>query len=283
MLAAAAIAMAVAVGVAFGVHDAVAKISMEGADPSSLSFATLLLGLPLLAIMVPFAGGLRLTYASLALFIAAGVVNFSLGRTLMYSATSRLTSSGASVMTSTSAAFSLALGAALGEAIRPETVLGVIAIMASVYMVSGWGGRVDGVGVLLGLATGFAIALSVALIKLGDVEGGSPGLGVIIAYLSGMAALTPRARHASSMIRLKARPIAVMGLAAAAGQLMRYLALTTLGVDIVTPLQNLRPIVATSVLFGASQGESKLPRARHWAAAAIAFIGVALISGVVRL
>ncbi|MGC9112760.1 EamA family transporter [Acidilobus sp.] len=279
---AAALAMAVSVGVAFGVHDAVAKMKLEGADPSLLSFSTLLAGLPLLAIMLPFAGGLRLTLASAGLFIAAGIVNFSVGRTLMYAATSRLSSSGASVMTSSSAAFSILMSLFLGERITLSIVLGVIAIMAGVYLASDWGTeRFSLSGLGLGLATGFAIASSVAIIKLGDLYGGSPGLGVIIAYLSGLVALSPRA--SLSLLRRFGKPVAIMGLAAALGQLLRYVALTSLEVDVATPLQNLRPIVTTALLYGATREAGKHPMIRHWAAACVAFLGILLVSGAIAL
>jgi len=275
--------MAVLVGVAFGVHDAVAKLSMEDVNPSALSLATLLAGLPLLAVFLPAAGGLRLTPLSAALFVAAGVVNFALGRTTMYAATSALTASGASVMTASSAVFSVAIGAAMGEAVTWNVALGVTAIVVAVYLASGWSARsgLTARGLGLGLATGLAIATSVAIIKLGDLEGGSPGLGVIIAYLSGVVALSPRLREAVRVLKSRSRPVMTMGVSAAAGQLMRYLALTALGVEVVTPLQNIRPIAATFLLFWLGS-ESKRPAARHWAAAAAAFVGVALVSGLIR-
>jgi drug/metabolite transporter (DMT)-like permease len=257
-------------------------MKLEGADPSLLSFSTLLAGLPLLAIMLPFAGGLRLTLASAGLFIAAGIVNFSVGRTLMYAATSRLSSSGASVMTSSSAAFSILMSLFLGERITLSIVLGVIAIMAGVYLASDWGTeRFSLSGLGLGLATGFAIASSVAIIKLGDLYGGSPGLGVIIAYLSGLVALSPRA--SLSLLRRFGKPVAIMGLAAALGQLLRYVALTSLEVDVATPLQNLRPIVTTALLYGATREAGKHPMIRHWAAACVAFLGILLVSGAIAL
>lgn len=272
--------MAVFVGVAFGVHDAVAKLFMEGSDPSSLSLATLLTGLPLLLAMLNVAGGVRLTALSTILFIMAGMVNFALGRTAMYAATAELTASGASVMTSTSAAFSVVIALVMGERATWNIVIGVIAIVVAAYLVSGWSARGASIrGVTLGLLTGLAIAASVAIIKLGDQAGGSPGLGVIIAYVSGIIALSPRIRKAASTIRTSPGPVAVMGIAAAAGQLMRYVALTLLGVDIVTPLQNLRPVVATLVLYASGAASGKRPRLRHWAAAALAFVGVALVSG----
>ncbi|MGC9072410.1 MAG: EamA family transporter [Acidilobus sp.] len=279
---AALLVMAISVGVAFGVHDAVAKLKMEGVEPSSLSLATLMAGLPLLSAALPFAGGLRLTPLAGLLYVSAGVVNFALGRTTMYAATTELTASGASVMTASSAAFSVLIGAAIGERVTWDIALGVATIIIAVYLASGWSAReVTKRGVALGLLTGLAIALSVAIIKLGDLMGGSPGLGVIIAYLSGTLALSPKLRSATSTLRSYLVPVGVMGVAAAAGQLMRYLALTSLGVNVVTPLQNLRPIVATMMLYGLASGGTKRPRLRHWAGAVLAFVGVALVSGLV--
>ncbi|MGC9209962.1 MAG: EamA family transporter [Acidilobus sp.] len=274
--------MAVFVGVAFGVHDAVAKLKMEGVEPSSLSLATLLAGLPLLVIALPFSGGLRLTLTSGLLYVIAGVINFALGRTTMYAATTELSASGASVMTASSAAFSVVIAAMMGERVGWDVVLGVILIIVAVYLASGWSTReATRRGVALGLATGLAIAVSVAVIKAGDMLGGSPGLGVILAYLSGTLVLSPRLRRAASMFRSNLTPIIVMGLAAAGGQLLRYVALTSLGVDVVTPLQNLRPVVATMILFGLGAGGAKRPRARHWAGAVLAFLGVAMVSGLI--
>jgi len=274
-----ALVMAVSVGLVFGVHDSVAKLKFENADPALLSFSTLLLGFPLLIALLPLSGGLRVTPASAAVFVVAGILNFSVGRTLMYMATRRLSSSGASVMTSTSAAFSAVMSLLLGERVTISDLLGIAAIMLAVYMASGWRrGDYSPSGVAIGLSTGLVIASSVAIIKVGEELGGSPGLGVIIAYISGLAALGPRAN-----LRLvrgqSAKYVSIMGVAAALGQLLRYLALTSLNVDVVTPLQNLRPIAATAILYEASEEAGKHPLVRHWAAAVLAFLGVALVSG----
>ncbi len=276
------LAMAVTVGIAFGIHDAVAKLRMEGVDPSSLSLATLIAGLPLLGVGLLATGWMRLTPLSGVLFVLAGIVNFALGRTTMYAATSELSASGASVMTATSAVFSVLIGLVMEERVTWNIVVGVGLIVVAVYLISGWSAReATARGVGLGLLTGLAIASSVAIIKLGDDTGGSPGLGVIIAYLSGTLALSPKMRKAASILRERPAPIAVMGIAAAFGQLMRYVALTSLGVDVVTPLQNLRPIVTTLILFGMVSPSDKRPRARHWTAAIMAFVGVALVSNLV--
>ncbi len=277
----AALAVAISVGIAFGIHDSVAKKYMEDANPGALSAATLATGIPVLLAISPLSGGLRAPPLAALAFIAAGVLNFAIGRTLMYVATGLLTANGASVMTSTSAAFSTIMAFLLGEPVTGSEAMGIVMIITSVYLISEWRGRASLRGIGTGLLVGLAIAGSVAIIKVGEDLGGSPAAGFLIAYAAGLTALADRWKEARLLIRSRKGPVISMGVAAAAGQAMRYVALTSLPVDVVTPLQNLRPLVAAAVLSSAS-GQRR-PRPRHWAAAALALLGVTLVSGLLRL
>jgi hypothetical protein len=170
----------------------------------------------------------------------------------------------------------------LDEKVTIAMAIGVVLIMISVYVASGgFRNNLSLTGILFGLIAGLSIAIAVVLIKLGDQEGGQPVLGTLIAYLSGIAfSYIGFKRNPIKLIELRkiAIPLAIMGTSAAAGQIMRYIALLTAEASVVAPLQNIRPVAATFILLAFGMGEDKRPKKRHWIAAVLATIGAALVS-----
>ncbi|MGC8621237.1 MAG: EamA family transporter [Caldisphaera sp.] len=278
-----AVLLALGSGIGFAINDAVTKLKIKGNSSMSLTFVSLIFGLPiiLISLLIPL-GKLTMTLNSLIFYLLAGIVNFTIGRSSLYASISRLSSSGGSILSSTSALFGFLMGwILLDEKVTVIMAIGVILIMISVYIASGgFKNNLSLTGIIFGLITGLSIAIAVVLIKLGDQDGGQPVLGTLIAYLSGIAfSYIGFKRNPIKVIELKrlAFPLAIMGTAAAAGQIMRYIALLTAEASVVAPLQNIRPVVATFILlaFGV---EDKKPKKYHWIAAILASIGAALVS-----
>ncbi|MFP3295107.1 MAG: DMT family transporter [Caldisphaera sp.] len=279
-----AVLLALGSGIGFAINDSVTKLKIKGNSSMSLTFLSLVFGLPIIfiSLLLPL-GKLTVTLNSLIFFLLAGIINFTIGRSSLYASISRLSSSGGSILTSTSALFGFLMGwILLDEKVTIAMAIGVVLIMISVYVASGgFRNNLSLTGILFGLIAGLSIAIAVVLIKLGDQEGGQPVLGTLIAYLSGIAfSYIGFKRNPIKLIELRkiAIPLAIMGTSAAAGQIMRYIALLTAEASVVAPLQNIRPVVATFILLAFGMGEDKRPKKRHWIAAVLATIGAALVS-----
>ncbi|AFZ70369.1 EamA-like transporter family [Caldisphaera lagunensis DSM 15908] len=278
-----AVALALGSGIGFAINDAIAKLKVKGNNSMSLTFISLLFGLPIIMISLLFpVGRFTMTLKAFIVYIFAGLVNFTIGRTSLYASISRLSSSGGSILSSTSALFGFIMGwLILNEHVTYIMAIGVILIMISVYIASGgFKSEISLSGILFGLITGLSIAIAVILIKIGDQSGGQPVLGTLIAYLSGLSfSFIGFKRNPISKKEIKDLliPLLLMSNSAAAGQVMRYIALLTAEASVVAPLQNIRPVVATFILLAFGVGE-KRPKKYHWIAAILASIGAALVS-----
>ncbi|MET1128420.1 MAG: EamA family transporter [Thermoproteota archaeon] len=278
-----ALALALYVGVAFALHDSIAKISRIDLPPESITAGTLVWGLAMLALAIPLLGAQLPSARAIVFYLLAGVLNFAVGRSLLYVAIRRLGSSGGSILSSTSAVFGVVAGWSLaGEELRASVVAGSLLIFAASYLASGGLEKLDPLGLLAGLGNGAGIAMGVALARLGNISGGNPVGGVIIAYIAGAlsSALATAARGSGgSALResFGSPPVALMGLLAASGQLSRYLALESLEASVVAPLQNTRPLIAT-MLLAAFGYRAVRPSARHWIASLMVLAGVYLVA-----
>lgn len=278
-----AISLALGSGIGFAINDAVAKLKIKGNNSISLTFISLLFGLPVIfiSLLIPI-GKFTITINAFIVYLIAGIVNFTIGRSSLYASISRLSSSGGSILSSTSALFGFLLGwLALNEQVNYIMAIGVILIMVSVYIASGgFKSEVSISGILFGLTTGLSIAIAVVLIKIGDMSGGDPILGTLIAYFSGLLfSAIGFKRNPMDMKEIKKLfvPLFLMSSSAAAGQVMRYIALLTAEAAVVAPLQNIRPVVATFILLAFGFGDKK-PKSYHWVAAILASIGATLVS-----
>ncbi len=247
-----AILAAVSTGLLFGLHDVTVRVSGLR-DAGSGVLVSLIAGYPVILILAFALGGFELVgLKAFTFYVLAGVVNFPVGRASMYRAIGSIGAGATSVLVSTSVIYNLLAGLALGEPVGFKRVVGsLLLLLAVALLVQGGGlGRLDLSGVFFGLLAGLSMAIAITLGRLGNLESGNPIAGVLIAYTSGLLvevllALRSGGIGVGALGRGQLTYIALAGLLAALGQAARYVALMGVGVSVVTPLQNTRPVVAT--------------------------------------
>lgn len=249
-----AYAIALSAGVFFGLHDAMIRV---GGSERGAGFTTLLSlasGYPVILLFAAVLGGFSLvSFKAFIFYVLAGVLNFSVGRVSVYVAINRVGAGIASILVATSIVHGVILGVVMGEPLSRFHVIGSMLILLSVVLASSrnsGGGSLDFMGIAAGLLGGFSIAASIALGRIGNLESGNPIAGVFIAYTSGLLSevVIEGFRGHVSLEGLNRRyflSISAAGMLAAMGQVARYVALMYLGPQIVTPAQNVRPIVSS--------------------------------------
>ena len=272
-------------GLLFGLHDVSVRLSRLRSAGSGV-LLSLAAGYPIILLLALLLGGFQLlSLKALMFYVLAGVINFSVGRASMYIAISRLGASVASILMSTSVVYNLALGLLLGEDVGLARVTGSILVLLAVILTVRGGGEIRGfdlAGLTAGLLAGFSVALSILLGRLGNIESGNPIAGVLVAYTSGLVAEVilvgfREGLGAGGLRSSTSYPIVLAGVLASLGQAARYVALMYVGVSVVTPLQNTRPIVATLVssLLSERTGERLNPSLAL--SAVLALIGSSLV------
>lgn len=275
-------AVGASVGILFGAHDVAIRGSRSSMDARHMTLATLLSGYPVVILFSAVFWGFRsISLESITLYVVAGLMNFSVGRSSLYVAIRSLGASGASIMLTLSIVIGLILGIAAGERITPAQALGSGLILAASIMIA-WGERIrrDPRGIAAGLVASLGLALAIFLSRLGNISGGDPFAGAFIAYTTAIAfeTLASRGARIPGFLSRSSLPIHVAGVLASLGQVARYVALTQLGASIVTPLQNIRPVVATTLTRVFSSRTAEDPGLRGYAAALLAFIGVVMMA-----
>lgn len=278
------ILLGASVGVLFAAHDvAIRGSGSSREDVHIVTFQTLASGYPIVLLFsIAFWGFKPISPQSIVYYIIAGVANFSLGRSSLYIAIRSIGASGASVLLTMSIVIGILLGALVGEEITPSQLAGSALIFVSSIIVAwGRGFRRDPKGVLSGLIASSGLALAIFFSRVGNTSGGDPFAGVLIAYSVGLASelLLSGSRIDHRRIAYRGdKAVTVAGILASLGQTARYYALTQLGASVVTPLQNIRPVVATILTRALSKRTMENPGYRDYIAAVIAFAGVIMIS-----
>ena len=275
-------AVGTSVGVFFGMHDVVIRGSRSNMDSRHMLLASLLSGYPVVFLFsLVFWGFSAISIESIILYIIAGLVNFNVGRASLYVAIRSIGASGASIMLTLSIVIGIALGLGVGERISPTQALGAVLILIAAIMVA-WRGEIkrDPRGIAAGLVASFGLALAIFLSRLGNINGGDPFAGALIAYTSSIAfeAFLLRNTEIRSVFSKNNAAVYLAGVLASLGQVARYVALVQLGASIVTPLQNIRPVVATTLTRVFYSRTAENPGLRGYAAALIAFTGVLLMA-----
>ncbi|HWQ17991.1 MAG TPA: DMT family transporter [Sulfolobales archaeon] len=275
-------AVGTSVGVFFGMHDVVIRGSRSNMDSRHMLLASLLSGYPVVFLFsLVFWGFSAISIESIILYIIAGLVNFNVGRASLYVAIRSIGASGASIMLTLSIVIGIALGLGVGERISPTQALGAVLILIAAIMVA-WRGEIkrDPRGIAAGLVASFGLALAIFLSRLGNINGGDPFAGALIAYTSSIAfeAFLLRNTEIRSVFSKNNAAVYLAGVLASLGQVARYVALVQLGASIVTPLQNIRPVVATTLTRVFYSRTAENPGLRGYTAALIAFTGVLLMA-----
>ncbi len=280
-----AILAAVSTGLLFGLHDVTVRVSGLRNVGSGV-LVSLIAGYPVILILAFALGGFELvSLKAFILYVLAGIVNFPVGRASMYRAIGRVGASATSVLVSTSVIYNLLIGLALGEPVGLLRIVGsLLLLLAVALLVQGEGlGRLDLVGVSFGLLGGLSMAIAITLGRLGNLESENPIAGVLIAYTSGLLVEVLLALRGSGGVEVRYLErgqlayIALAGLLAALGQSARYIALMGVGVSIVTPLQNTRPVVATVTASLLSRYTGERFKSSTLASSMLALLGSVLV------
>jgi drug/metabolite transporter (DMT)-like permease len=272
----------VSVGILFGAHDVVIRGSRSRLDTHAMTMLSLASGYPLvLCFSLIFWGFKPISLQSILLYIVAGFMNFSIGRSFLYTAIRSVGAGGASILLTLSIVIGASLGFLVGEEITLWRGLGSALIFVSALLIA-WGRefRRSLRGILAGLIASAGLALAIFTSRLGNIYGGDPFAGVLIAYSVGLIAemgFSRGSKHVWSLDK-ESLMVAVAGILASIGQIARYYALVGLGASVVTPLQNIRPVVATSLTRVFSKRTMEDPGMRGYSAAAIALAGVVLMA-----
>ncbi|MEM1610300.1 MAG: DMT family transporter [Sulfolobales archaeon] len=272
----------VSVGILFGAHDVVIRGSRSRLDIHSMTTLSLASGYPLvLCFSLIFWGFKPISLQSMLLYIIAGFMNFSVGRSSLYMAIRSVGASGSSILLTLSIVMGAFLGLLVGEEINIWRGIGSALIFVSALVIA-WGGefRRDPRGIFAGLIASTGLALAIFTSRLGNIYGGDPFAGVLIAYSVGLIAEIGFSRgfRLSLSLDKEILMIVLAGILASLGQVARYYALVGLGTSVVTPLQNIRPVVATSLTRVFSRRTMEDPGVRGYFAAAIALVGVILMA-----
>jgi len=275
-------AVGTSVGVFFGMHDVVIRGSRSNMDSRHMLLASLISGYPVVFLFsLVFWGFSAISIESIILYIIAGLVNFNVGRASLYVAIRTIGASGASIMLTLSIVIGIALGTGVGERVSPTQALGALLILIAAIMVA-WRGEIkkDPRGIIAGLIASFGLALAIFLSRLGNINGGDPFAGALIAYTSSIAfeAFLLRNTEIRGIFSRNNTAVYLAGVLASLGQVARYVALVQLGASIVTPLQNIRPVVATTLTRVFYSRTAENPGLRGYIAAVVAFTGVFLMA-----
>ena len=262
--------LAVSSGVLFGLHDVTARSTGLRESPQALMLASMVAGYPAILVAVILRGLGPMPPEALTYYSLAGLVNFNLGRKALYVSIRELGASGASVMTSLTLVIGMLFGAALGESITHMHLVGASLILTASLMVLGL--KVSGrfIGVVAGIVMATCMALAIVFARLGNVAGGDPLFGVLVAYTVSITVEFAMARK----VPILNKGVMLAGVFASLGQIARYIALSVLGASIVAPLHNIRPIVATIMTRSLARYTLERPGHREYAGTLLAFSGV---------
>ena len=185
----------------------------------------------------------------------AGIINFVVGRFLIYSSTQFIGANKASALVVTASFYAVIFGVLLlNEPFTAYLGLGVLGIVVGVTLVSikkeEKTSRMQGRGILSGLAGAFCLGISGVLVKAVIEEVGSPFVSAFTSYIAaalvmGVILLLRKGQRdqLTQLSRSALIPLVIAGIFATVGQLFRYLAFS------YSPVSVVEPLLSTSVLF----------------------------------
>ncbi|MEB3756151.1 MAG: DMT family transporter [Desulfurococcales archaeon] len=277
-------------GLFFGLSETLVRAASVKLKPFQNLLISLLVGTPILWAVSLLTWNSPLSFKVVISFALAGILNFVIGRYLLYLSISYIGVTTASILTSPTVVFaSIFAWILLGEALTTLQVLGVFLVMIAVYLVharpSGiplHGGKTY-IGIIAGLGYAIVFSLASLLVRFGaGYIGGNPILGVAISYTTALILTFPflakdvnrKALYRSEMFYY----MVIASIIVTLGQLLRYVAFSTCIVARVSVLIALLPL-HTLLFSQLLPGELReKPKLRHVISVIIAIIGVALAS-----
>ena len=281
-------ALAFAAGVFFGASDTLVRAAAVKLTPLQNLLISLVVGTPLLWSVALATGSTLPTGEALMLYVAAGLLNFVLGRLLFYIAVTYAGATTAAILTSpTAAVASLMAWALLGEALTLREALGVALVVLAVYLVhakpSGeplHGGRAS-LGIIAGLATTIVFATTAILVRQASAyTGADPVAGAAISYTSALPIVIALNVSKRNVVWSRRHLLYMAGAGAivAMAQLSRYKALSLIPVANAAVLMALFPLHTLAFTLLLSGSIRERPGPRHALAAVLAAVGVALVN-----
>ncbi len=178
---------------------------------------------------------------------AAGVMHFFAARICFYHAISRIGANLSAPLSATRVFFAAILGIFLGEFLTLKTLAMSILIFAGIILLSRPSGRVDYLGMLFGLSTGFLTALSSFLVKFGNHAEYNPMFAAFVGFAVSTVLMTPIALK--NFTPKGTGWYFVAGIFAALAHLVRYVVLESTPVTVVEPITSSYPLFTLLLSF----------------------------------
>jgi len=243
----------------------VRKASAAAGESFSVTVISIFVGIPFFALAVTIAGDwdkiLAVSWQSLALLGAAGIIHFIFGRLLGYSAYRIIGANKATPFIMTNRFYTILFSFLfLGESITGYIIAGVLAMFLGAALTS-WeeksitekiarrGLSADMKGILLALAAALCWGTTPVLIKPGVEQIGSSIAGAFISYCAAAVVMLlilmrkPLREQVTRQPLVKSlAPMALAALFSSTGQLLYYTALGMNPASVVTPLLSIQGI-----------------------------------------
>ena len=193
----------------------------------------------------------RLSWQVYVLLGIAGIINFVVGRSLLYTCVRLIGANRMSPLMRTTLLFAVTFAVVfLNESLTLSIILGILCIAVGVTLIGlssepgkeGVSRGTLGKGILAGLGASFCVGVSSVLVKAGVQEAGSPIIAAFISYIAAflvIASFLFRKGHRhqlGQLDRFSLVPLVLAGIFVSTAQLFRYTALDRTSVSIAVPL-----------------------------------------------
>jgi len=271
----------------FGLSDVFVRAAAVKLKPLQNVFVSLLVGTPMLWIFALAHGPPYLNLDAAILYVAAGLLNFVLGRLLFYTAITYVGATTASIVTSpTVVVSSFFAWFFLGESLTPIQLVGVFLVALAVYMVSFkpsgealHGGKTS-IGVAAGLTATVVFAVTSILVRsAAGYMHGDPIYGVSISYTSALPVVLVLNRNDINPRSMPHRYLRYMVAAAVTvtlAQLSRYVAFQLTTVAEASVIILLFPFFTLLFTLPLKEETKEKPKPIHLLATLLAITGIIL-------
>lgn len=266
-MAAAGLAFAIASAFFLGANKLAVRVLLFKMDETFASFIAIALALPLFGapILIFGAGTSPLTWEAVAVFGAAGVLNFSVGRVFVWRSIGAIGANRGNILASAQVVFALAIAIlVLGQAVDLFTGSGIALVLVGILIISVSGFRGKSftpeqlrIGVVYGMVGAFLWGVSQVLMQVGIQLQGDPTVATFLTYAAAFVGMIPilfyvDRRGGEDTFRTDRRSlwlVLVAALLANFGLYFRFVALQSVPLTVVSTINATNPII-TLVLSG---------------------------------
>lgn len=229
----------------FSIHQILVRKGGEELDALSGTYLSLIASTLLFSPSIAFA---NFDPNFLVPMVLAGFLHFFLARLCFYHAIERIGVNLSSPLSATRIYFAAILGYLIGEFMTLKLLIMTVLIFLGVLAISNPKGKIDLVGLFLGISTGFLSALSSFFIKIGLLKSFDPLFGAFVGFLVSTLLLTPIAVR---RIKKFNKYYFLAGFFVGLGHLIRYICLYNFQISVVESVTSSYPMftLALSYLF----------------------------------